>query len=73
MSIIKGRLEQKKLLNGEKLTRRQAIMANCYVCNGEEEGGEDCKSTDCPFYQYFPYRDKKPLVAEAQNDVLNSN
>lgn len=72
MSVIKGKLEYKKFLDGEKLTRKQAILAQCYVCNGEEEGGEDCLGCSCPLYQYFSYREKKSSILEAENDTFKS-
>lgn len=74
MSIIRGQLEHKKFLNGEKLTRKQAIMCQCYICNGENEGGEDCKGESvCPLYQYFPYKGKKSSISEAENDSFMSS
>jgi len=57
--IIKGKLEYQKFLKGIALTRKEAILAQCYVCNGCEEGGKDCGSTDCPLHQFMPYRKHK--------------
>lgn len=74
MSIIKGKLEYEKFLQGEKLTRRQAILCQCYVCNGENEGGEDCQGeSNCPLYQYFPYKGKKASILRAENDSFMSS
>jgi len=65
MSIIRGKLEYEKFCKGEKLTRKQTILAQCYVCNGENEGGEDCLGGEtCPLYQYFNYYGKKRVNYE---------
>lgn len=62
MGYLKGQLEYKKWREGKLLTRKEAILAQCYVCNGEEEGGVDCLGKEsCPLYQFFPYRGKKRL------------
>ncbi len=72
MSIIKGKLEHKKFVNGEKLTRKQAILAQCYVC-GLQDGREDCQGgSSCPLYQYFPYKDKKSSSLGEENDSFMS-
>jgi hypothetical protein len=53
----KGQVEYSKFKEGKPLTRKEAILAQCYICNGEEETGVDCLGGDsCPLYQYFPYR-----------------
>ena len=66
MAKVKGKVEYEKFKKGNRLTRKQAILAQCYVCNGEGgEGGVDCKGIDsCPLYQYFPYKHKKGLANE---------
>jgi hypothetical protein len=56
MGMIKGKSQYKKWQEGKKLTRREAIIANCYICNGLEESNVDCKgSKSCPLYLYAPY------------------
>lgn len=58
--LIKGARQYKLFKEGKPLTRKGILLAMCYVCNGEEEGGEDCLGGDtCPAYQIFPYRGKK--------------
>jgi hypothetical protein len=37
MGIIKGSREFDKFKKGVKLTRKQAMLAKCYECNGLEE------------------------------------
>ena len=59
MGKIKGQLEHRKFKEGKSLTRKEAILAQCYVCNGEEASSEDCRGRDCPLYQYQPYRGKR--------------
>lgn len=60
MGKIKGQNEYKKWQKGLPLTRKQAILAHCYSCNGEESGREDCLGMEsCELYQYFPKQYKK--------------
>lgn len=54
--MIKGQRDYERFKKGERLTHRQVILAQCYVCNGMDEGGEDCKGVSCPLYQFMPYR-----------------
>lgn len=56
MGVIKGQKEYEKFEEGKKLTRKQAMLAQCFVCNGLDEGGDDCKGTSCPLYQFMVYR-----------------
>ena len=55
MGIIKGQKQYEQFMRGENLSRSEAILAQCYICNGFEEGGCDCLAKMCPLYQYFPY------------------
>jgi hypothetical protein len=56
----KGRAERIKSLESKKLTRHEAILANCYDCQGGYcDGVKDCEIETCLFYQYRPYRDGK--------------
>jgi len=57
MGFIKGAREFKAHRRGESLTRKQTMLAKCYVCNGEEESQEDCRVPSCPLYQYHHHRD----------------
>ncbi len=59
---IKGAREFKKFKEGGQLTRKQAILAQCYECNGFE--GSKCTSTDCPLYRWSPYTKVSSLVAQ---------
>lgn len=59
MSNIKGSREYKKFMDGEKLTRKEAMLAMCYDCNGGEESRTDCLSDKCPMYDYRTYKQKR--------------
>jgi len=60
MGKIKGQSEYKKFEEGKPLTRKEAILAQCYICNGLDEGGIDCRCGErCPLYAYFPFKGKK--------------
>ena len=52
MGRIKGAKEFDKFKKGEKLTRKQAMLAKCYECNGEEESNADCEVDTCPMFAY---------------------
>ena len=55
----KARSELTKYLRGEKLTLKQAVLANCYSCMGfYADGTIDCLISDCPLYPFMPYKNK---------------
>lgn len=74
MGKIKGKAEYERFADGKPLTRKEAILAQCYVCNGLDEGGEDCLGgQNCPLYAYFPYRGKKIRPSQDnRNSALES-
>lgn len=46
----------KKHLNGERLTRGQAIVAKCADCSGYYvDGLKNCGVPECPLCPYMPY------------------
>ena len=54
MGKLKGQKEAGKSRAGGKLTMKQAIKAQCFMCNGEEDGSnEDCQGKTCPLYPFF--------------------
>jgi hypothetical protein len=56
MGIIKGRNQYTKWKQGKKLTRKEAMLAMCYECNGLDESNVDCGCAgSCPLYIYSPY------------------
>ena len=45
-----------KYLNGEHITRKDAIYAYCYDCQGYcEDGKVECDQTQCPLYTYSQF------------------
>jgi hypothetical protein len=56
MGAIKGAAQYKKFTDGKSLTRKEAMLAMCYDCNGAEESKDDCLGTSCPMYDYRPYK-----------------
>ena len=54
MAKLKGQNEYEKFKENKLLSPKQAILAQCYVCNGEEESGSvDCQGYSCPLYPLF--------------------
>lgn len=51
-----GKSAYVKYLNGEKLTRSQAIAAKCYECNGNEA---TCYSVLCPLYPLTQFKEEQ--------------
>jgi len=56
MGYKKGQVEYNKWQKGKVLTRKEAILANCYVCNGMEDSDCDCMGVGCPLYGFMPYK-----------------
>ena len=50
-----GRSELIKYLEGNRITRSQAIKAKCFDCNGMGEQDE-CDIEECSLYPYSPYK-----------------
>lgn len=69
MAKIKGADQFNKFREGKSLTRKGAILAQCYSCNGFEEGGVDCQGVYCPLYQYFPYKHKKAKIKTQKEEI----
>lgn len=59
-----GRAERIKFLQGETLTRGQAIRAMCYDCLGGQ--GYDCEIPTCSLYPYQPYSKSVANQSEQQ-------
>ena len=56
MGAVKGEKEFNRFVKGDKLSRKEAMLAKCYDCNGGKESNCDCEITDCPMYPYHHYR-----------------
>lgn len=55
----------------EDITRKEAIIAQCYHCCGGYEGGPyDCMSATCPLYSFMPYRDARTRMEEGAKAEL---
>ena len=53
----RGENEMLALCDGKRLTQREAIYAQCFICQGYYvDGKEDCQNKTCPLYYYMPYR-----------------
>ena len=50
-----GRKELIKYLEGEDITRQQAIKAKCFNCDGMGETAS-CEIDSCPLFPYSPYK-----------------
>jgi uncharacterized protein (DUF2461 family) len=67
--LAKGKAEYLRWLEGEKLSRKQAMDANCYVCMGYYADGKmACTVMLCPMRDYMAYNPKriKRQVSEEQ-------
>jgi len=75
----KGRAQyQKWEKDHTSVTLNEAVKAQCYVCNGEEEGTEDCDGKkSCPLYYVGPWGKKKAkphkILTEEQHKVVMEN
>jgi hypothetical protein len=73
MGKLKGQSEYLKFLDGIPLTMKQTIVAQCFICNGAEEGsGEDCKGNSCPLYPYFRKWSYKGRTSKPQPELPTS-
>jgi len=75
MAGIKGQRQYEDFKKGKPLSFKGAILAQCFVCNGEDEGREDCLGISCPLYQYMPYRKgriKKQMTPERKAIALEN-
>lgn len=58
-----------KFKAGKRLTRKQAMDAQCYECNGFSTlPGHDCLGISCPLYQWSPWG--KSRVLDPKNTPL---
>jgi len=57
-----GKSSFSKFERRESLSRKQAMEAQCYECNGYSfEKVDDCKGFNCPLYQWSPWGTKSNL------------
>ena len=56
----RGENEMLAMCDGKRLTQREAIYAQCFICMGYYvDGRMDCKMPDCSLYPFMPYRENK--------------
>ena len=66
---FRGKKELLKHLAGERLTLKQAVLAECYSCNaGYFDGRVDCEAPHCPLYGHMPYRRNKQAVKRERSE-----
>lgn len=58
-----GKSEYLRHLNGERLTRDEAIRAKCYECIGGEVT-KPCKASTCPLIQYCTWNRSRSVHSE---------
>jgi len=52
----RGKSKLISYLKGEHITRKEAIYAYCYDCQGYcEDGKAECEQTQCPLYAYSQF------------------
>ncbi len=65
-----------KFKNGKSLTRKEAMEAQCYECNGYDiESSHDCLGVNCPLYQWTPWgesRGLRPVIRSERIDRRKS-
>ena len=58
-----------KYLQGQALTMKQAILAECFSCGGYyADGRKDCHIPECPLYPFMPYRTEKNKVKKVRSE-----
>jgi hypothetical protein len=68
----RGKSDYLKFKNGQPLSHKEAILAQCYMCyiEGADAGELDCITTDCPLYAFQPYNsnpNKKKRTMSEEN------
>lgn len=59
MGLVKGQLEYRKFEEGKHLSRKQAMLAMCFSCNGFEDSNTDCGGNSCALYPYHPHNNNR--------------
>jgi len=61
----RGNKELRKHLMGDRLNKRQAILAKCADCQGlYADGRLDCQIPECPLYPFTPYGNHPVLPSD---------
>lgn len=57
---VKGKSELIHHLEGDRLSRKQAISAHCYECMGYfSDGRQDCRMLQCSLYPFMVFNGNK--------------
>jgi hypothetical protein len=65
-----SRQELERFKKGLPLTRKQAIGAQCYECNGySTQKADDCVAKHCPLYEWSPWGKSRVLRASTTAKV----
>ena len=71
---VTGRKEYIRFLQGKKITRDEAIAAECYACQGYyTDGREDCKNEVCPLYLFSPSRFYSPVQPAETQEIAEED
>lgn len=67
---VKGKTEFIHHLEGEQLSRKQAIAAHCYECMGYfSDGRQDCRMQQCSLYPFMVFSSKKKKASKVLSDA----
>jgi hypothetical protein len=68
-----GKEEFLRFQKGERLTMKEAILANCFQCAGfYSDGRKDCDVNTCPLHAFMPYnkdRVRRIMSEEQRNQI----
>lgn len=69
-----GKRELLRHMNGDPITRSQAMAAKCFeCCNGFKDGRLDCRIHDCPLYPWMPYAKQGSDVDASLDSLLTED
>lgn len=70
MGQLRGIRQLEAFRAGEKLGRKDAIIAKCVDCMNEwRDGSQDCGITTCPLYAFMPYAGKNASEPEPEGEA----
>ena len=65
--LRRGKKELIKHLEGGKITRKQAMLAKCYDCDGMGDSGK-CDIETCPMYHYSQFKSHSSTISTARSE-----
>jgi F420-0:gamma-glutamyl ligase len=69
-----GKTHYLRFLQGEKLTLKQSVIADCFICTaGFLDGKVDCSNPSCVLYPFMPYRKNKEKVKTVRTEKQQEN